>query len=288
MAKNNDFWFQFFPQKWLSGTAFMTFEQKGLYITLLCHQHQTGRMSEETIRLLLGLTDWKVWEAIRDKFEKDDDDRYYNAFLDEQISKRVNVNTVKAENGKKGGRPKSKTEPNQNLMVNQNNNQMVNHQGNLNETYSNFSFNSISNTESINNSESSIISIGGMQGGNYEPNFWENFYDDFRNAYGAYGYPYKRWDVIEHLRGAVANVLGKWKEINYQGDYHDAAEFLTQCANLAQQADTNAKRDKRKAPHNWLADHNYLTNPADILPKKKTESELLREAITKAAQNIKP
>lgn len=138
-----------------------------------------------------------------------------------------------------------------------------------------------------NNSESSIISIGGMQGGNYEPNFWENFYNDFQKAYGAYGYPWKKWEVIDHLRGAVANVLGKWKEMNIQGDYRDASEFLTQCANLAQQADTNAKRDKRKAPHNWLADHNYLTNPADILPKKKSESELLREAITKAAQNIK-
>ena len=265
----------------MSGTAYMNYEERGLYITLLCHQHQTGRIPEKTIRFLLGSTSVSVWDAIKDKFAIDENGCYYNSFLEEQIIKRLNFNASRVVNGNKGGRPKADKKPKENLMVNQ----VPNLMPNLNETYS--------NSNSISNSNSNLISLnssieGGMGGDSkvtYPMNYWENLYKEFHDAYGPYGYPWKKWDVIENLRLATKTILHEWEKMSINADYTKAGEFLIECAKLSQESDRNAKRDKRKAPHNWLADQNYMTNPHDVAPKQMTESEKLLEAIKKANAN---
>lgn len=97
-------------------------EERGQYITLLCAQHQKGHLSEKTIRLLVG----SVSVSVLSKFKQDANGNYFNARMEEEISKRLNFIDSRVENGKKGGRPKK---PKQNHMVNH----MPNHMPNLPE-----------------------------------------------------------------------------------------------------------------------------------------------------------
>ena len=127
--------------------------------------------------------------------------------------------------------------------------------------------------------------MGGDSKVTYPMNYWENLYKEFHDAYGPYGYPWKKWDVIENLRLATKTIIHEWAKMSIDADYTKAGEFLIECAKLSQESDRNAKRDKRKAPHNWLADQNYMTNPHDVAPKQMTESEKLLEAIKKANAN---
>ena len=50
----------FYTSDFLTGTAFLSFEQTGMYIKLLCHQHQLGHMELEDMINICGKTDKKV------------------------------------------------------------------------------------------------------------------------------------------------------------------------------------------------------------------------------------
>jgi uncharacterized protein YdaU (DUF1376 family) len=92
----------------------MNMEQRGMYMTLLCLQHQQGHLSEEDMLDVCGKKDRKVFS----KFKLDDDGLYYNERMDIELKKRKEYSQSRSENGKKGGRPKkqneSKTEANEN------------------------------------------------------------------------------------------------------------------------------------------------------------------------------
>lgn len=111
--------FLFYSQDFLAGTLIMPFEDRGKYITLLCFQHQNGRMSEETIRLLVGLFS----DTLRLKFQQDKSGLFYNERLEFEVSKRLNFVESRINNGKLGGRPKK---PKHNLHedVNENENEI--------------------------------------------------------------------------------------------------------------------------------------------------------------------
>lgn len=94
--------FLFYSSDFLTGTLAMDFEDRGKYITLLCYQHQHGRMEEKTIRFLVG----SVSVNLKSKFRIDDDGLWYNERLEIEAKKRSKFTESRRKNGSKGGRPK--------------------------------------------------------------------------------------------------------------------------------------------------------------------------------------
>lgn len=74
--------FNFYSSDFLTGTIFMTNEQKGAYITLMCYQHQYGHLTEEQIK---SVTSDK---AVLSKFRIDSKGLYYNERLEIEIMKK--------------------------------------------------------------------------------------------------------------------------------------------------------------------------------------------------------
>lgn len=84
--------FLFYSKDWLQGTAGMFPEEKGVYIDLLCHQHQYGYLPQDERRLSrlvgLGIDDFKkIWENIKHKFIQKDN-HLVNQKLDNIADKR--------------------------------------------------------------------------------------------------------------------------------------------------------------------------------------------------------
>jgi uncharacterized protein YdaU (DUF1376 family) len=93
--------FLFYSKDWLEGTAELMPDEKGVYIDLLCHQHQKGSLPKDTERLarIVGLnpeTFLKIWDVIKIHFNQVDD-RLVNQRLNRitrERSERSRVNTV--------------------------------------------------------------------------------------------------------------------------------------------------------------------------------------------------
>ena len=92
----------FYSSDFLTGCASLTMEERGQYITLLCLEHQLGRLSEKTIRLSVGSVSVDVLE----KFKQDENGLLYNERLEIEIEKRSKFIDTRRNNGLKGGRPK--------------------------------------------------------------------------------------------------------------------------------------------------------------------------------------
>lgn len=66
--------FLFYSKDWLEGTAELMPNEKGIYIDLLCHQHQKGDLPSDIIRLArivgLSVSEFEpIWSVIKDKFK---------------------------------------------------------------------------------------------------------------------------------------------------------------------------------------------------------------------------
>ena len=108
MKKEKDPAFLMYPEKFLAGTFFMTDEQLGRYIKLLCLQHQKGHLTTEQMSKVLHDDDLEVFE----KFIRDDEGKWYNVRLDQVITEREEFAERQRLNGQKGGRPKANDKPN--------------------------------------------------------------------------------------------------------------------------------------------------------------------------------
>lgn len=106
--------FLFYSNDFLTGTLIMSWEDRGKYITILCYMQQKGRLTGESIRLLVG----SVSDDLKSKFEVDENGLFYNIRLEEEIEKRRKFIDSRRSNGSKGGRPKETEEPKENLSVN--------------------------------------------------------------------------------------------------------------------------------------------------------------------------
>lgn len=65
--------FLMYSEKWLQGTSGLMPEEKGVFIDLLCHQHQDGSLPVDLKRLArkagLSVADFTpIWEGIKHKF----------------------------------------------------------------------------------------------------------------------------------------------------------------------------------------------------------------------------
>lgn len=96
--KEKDPAFLFYSKDWLEGTAELLPAEKGVYIDLLCHQHQKGDLPGDTARLarIAGLSHeefMQIWPGISDKFEA-----HGNRLVNRKLSE---VMTERSERGKK-------------------------------------------------------------------------------------------------------------------------------------------------------------------------------------------
>lgn len=92
----------------------MSMEERGYYITLLSCQHQTGRIEKSRIRFL-GFKFEEIPEIVLSKFDQDEKGSLFNKKMEDVISGYVEYVEKQKDNGKKGGRPKTKnTKPKQN------------------------------------------------------------------------------------------------------------------------------------------------------------------------------
>jgi uncharacterized protein YdaU (DUF1376 family) len=105
--------FQFYAQDFLTGVVYLTNDEIGIYIKMLCKQWTDGQIPKKRLGFLVGL-DWdKFSDELKSKFT-DKGDYLVNERLEKEREKKVLFHEKQKENGKKGGRPKSKkpTKPN--------------------------------------------------------------------------------------------------------------------------------------------------------------------------------
>ncbi len=91
-----------YTQDILIGAAEMSHEEFGQYCRILFYMHQKGRMTEETIRLLVG----SPLDKVRAKFSVDERGQLFSDKLEEVIADRQKWVESRRINGSKGGRPK--------------------------------------------------------------------------------------------------------------------------------------------------------------------------------------
>ena len=82
--KSKDPAFLFYPSDFLTGTMLMSNEQVGIYMKLLCLQHQKGHLSKKDMIKICITYD----EDIFTKFNTDKDGLYYNERLEYEANKR--------------------------------------------------------------------------------------------------------------------------------------------------------------------------------------------------------
>lgn len=103
---------KFYSESFLTGVSGLTNEECGMYIKLLCLQHQSGHLDERTICLTCGIKSVSEIPYVMKKFEQDDDGLYFNSRMEVEIQKAEKYVESRIENGKNGGRPKKKESDN--------------------------------------------------------------------------------------------------------------------------------------------------------------------------------
>lgn len=77
--------FLFYSKDFLTGVSDLTMEERGQYITLLCLQHQKGRLSGKAVALAVG----NAAADVMAKFKQDSDGLFYNERLEIEAQKRA-------------------------------------------------------------------------------------------------------------------------------------------------------------------------------------------------------
>ena len=96
--------FLFYSSDFLQGVSDLTMEERGMFITMLCLQHQKGELTEKTIRLNVG----NPTDDVMVKFRKTETGTLVNDRLIYEIEKRASFTESRRKNGAKGGRPSEK------------------------------------------------------------------------------------------------------------------------------------------------------------------------------------
>lgn len=91
--------FLFYPNDWIGGTMYMTFEQKGAYMELLLLQFNTGKFTEDQAKKVLRGNE-KIWAEIKGKFSEKNG-LFFNKRLFLEIEKRHKHSEKQRDNIKK-------------------------------------------------------------------------------------------------------------------------------------------------------------------------------------------
>ena len=117
--------FLFYPGDWLGGTMTLTRSHKGAYMDLLMAQFNSGRLSNNEIKTVLGLDYETMWNTVlKKKFKVDSDGLFYNEKLENETIKRRNYTANRRDNLR--GKCVSHMEPHMNKHMNK-------HMENINE-----------------------------------------------------------------------------------------------------------------------------------------------------------
>ncbi len=92
--------FLFYGDNFMSGTMFLSDDQVGKYIRLICAQHLTGHIHEKDMLKICKTHDIDIWS----KFTKDQDGKYYNLRLEQEIMKRKAFSESRSHNRKGKGK----------------------------------------------------------------------------------------------------------------------------------------------------------------------------------------
>lgn len=84
----------FYTADFLVGVAFMSMEERGQYITLLCYQQQRGHLTRDEMEKAVGTLTPDVLE----KFVQDEEGKYYNRRAEVEINKRQNYTNSRIKN----------------------------------------------------------------------------------------------------------------------------------------------------------------------------------------------
>ena len=111
----------FYTADFMVGTNTFTNEQAGMYIRLLCHQHQNGKFTLEQAHKICGNLD----EEVMKKFAKTKGGLYYNVRMEEETKKRKKFCETRRANALKGkecqrSKPKAYAQHMENENVNEN------------------------------------------------------------------------------------------------------------------------------------------------------------------------
>jgi uncharacterized protein YdaU (DUF1376 family) len=93
----------FYTSDFLSGVSFLSMEQRGQYITLLCEQHQNGHIPKDHMIFICLSYD----SPVISKFKTDKDGLYYNERMDIEKQKRLSYCESRGKNKK--GKTKAKS-----------------------------------------------------------------------------------------------------------------------------------------------------------------------------------
>ena len=86
--------FLFYPNDYIGGTMGMSFAEKGAYIEVLMMQFNQGHMTSHMIGQVIG----QLWDNIKHKFMKDDNELWYNERLDIEQNKRKSFSNSRRNN----------------------------------------------------------------------------------------------------------------------------------------------------------------------------------------------
>ena len=92
--------FLFYPGDWQGGTSTFSRFLKGCYLDVLIAQFNSGHLSLEEIKTVLGSDFGQSWPTLQKKFKKDDDGLFFNEKLDTEIVKRKEYSKSRSENRK--------------------------------------------------------------------------------------------------------------------------------------------------------------------------------------------
>lgn len=92
--------FLFYPGDWQGGTSTFTRFIKGCYLDVLIAQFNSGHLSLEEIKTVLGSDFGQSWPTLQKKFKKDDDGLFFNEKLHTEIVRRKEYSKSRADNRK--------------------------------------------------------------------------------------------------------------------------------------------------------------------------------------------
>lgn len=106
--KRQDPAYRFYTSDFAFRNQFMTDEQVGKYIRILCYQHQNGHLTEAEMLFFCKGKD----EVVFSKFLKDEQGLYYNEEMENEINRRIIVSESKTKNvNKRWDQNRNKKQP---------------------------------------------------------------------------------------------------------------------------------------------------------------------------------
>ena len=96
--------FLFYPNDYLGGTMGFSFDMHGAYLMLLIYQFNNGHFKEAKARQIVG----KLFDKIKHKFAKDENELLYNERLEEEIKKRKIFSDSRRKNAQERWNKKKK------------------------------------------------------------------------------------------------------------------------------------------------------------------------------------